>query len=302
MLTHVLQATSAPVVLEGVPILRDGPLVTPRPPDFQLDAIPAISRKKRASRQTETAQSPYSFGRSFSSFLRFCFAKERRGHDARNRGFGPASCSRDLVFLRGTLLARRAEDWCSQRAALQTQMPNEATDGLAPSGFGLFSGAVRADSRGFSPTSEEDPRRQTAGSNSRRAPEAWCTRTGALQRQIPAWLFTLLSKTPPTEWCYSGNPYLIFTLVPFVVCRGRRVIFLRGAVYMMAEKATHFQDYRVMELIMSSPGSSTHKRIGRGVCNVDSTSGDREKQKRRVIWYLQQIHAKSRYEKPPFEL
>ena len=32
MLSHVLQATSAPVVQEEDPTLRDGPLVTPRPP------------------------------------------------------------------------------------------------------------------------------------------------------------------------------------------------------------------------------------------------------------------------------
>ena len=38
-----------------------------------------------------------------------------------------------MVFLRGTLQVHRAEDWCSQRGTLQTQMSNEATDGLATS-------------------------------------------------------------------------------------------------------------------------------------------------------------------------
>ena len=42
---------------------------------------------------------------------------------------------------------------------LQTQMSNEATDGLAQSAFDHFSGVVRAGSCMFSPTSEEDPRR-----------------------------------------------------------------------------------------------------------------------------------------------
>ena len=90
-------------------------------------------------------------------FLRL-YAEERRGHDARNRGFELASCFRSLVFLRGTLQAQSAEDWCSQRSTLQTQMSNEATDGLAPSMLDSLFGAVRADSYEFPPASEEYPR------------------------------------------------------------------------------------------------------------------------------------------------
>ena len=37
--------------------------------------------------------------------------------------------------------------------------------------------------------------------------------------------------------------------------------------------------HRVVELIMSSPDPSKHKRIGQGVRNFDSAVGDREKQK-----------------------
>ena len=66
------------------------------------------------------------------------YAKERIGDDARNRGFGLVSCSRDLVSLRGTLQAQCAGDWCYRRGTLQTQMPNEATDGLAPSVLDVF--------------------------------------------------------------------------------------------------------------------------------------------------------------------
>ena len=47
---------------------------------------------------------------------------------------------------------------------------------------------------------------------------------------------------------------------------------------MMAEKARLFKEHRAVELIMSSPDPSTHKRIGRGVRNVDSAAWDREKQ------------------------
>ena len=46
---------------------------------------------------------------------------------------------------------------------------------------------------------------------------------------------------------------------------------------MMAEKARLFKDHRAVELIMSSPDPSTHKRIGRSVRNFDSTVRDREK-------------------------
>ena len=47
---------------------------------------------------------------------------------------------------------------------------------------------------------------------------------------------------------------------------------------MMAEKARLLKDYRAVELIMSSPDPSTHKRIGRGLRNFDSAVWDREKQ------------------------
>ena len=46
----------------------------------------------------------------------------------------------------------------------------------------------------------------------------------------------------------------------------------------MAEKARLFKDHNALELIMSSPDPSTHKRIGRGVCNFDSAVWDRDKQ------------------------
>ena len=47
---------------------------------------------------------------------------------------------------------------------------------------------------------------------------------------------------------------------------------------MMAEKASIFQNHRAVELIMSSPDPSTHKRIGRGVRSFDSAVGDGGKQ------------------------
>ena len=77
-------------------------------------------------------RAPCPFGRSESCFLRF-YAKERQGHDAESsdsRRDPEAGCSQW-----GTLRAQRAEDWCSQTGALQTDIPNTASDGLAPSTF-----------------------------------------------------------------------------------------------------------------------------------------------------------------------
>ena len=87
------------------------------------------------------------------------------------------------MFLRGTLQAQRTEDWCSQRGKLQTQMSNEAPDGLARSVLDSLSGAARAVSYEFPPTSKEDARQETPGSDSHLAPEAWCSLKGTLQAQ-----------------------------------------------------------------------------------------------------------------------
>ena len=46
----------------------------------------------------------------------------------------------------------------------------------------------------------------------------------------------------------------------------------------MAEKVRLLKDHRAVELIMSSPDPSTHRRIRRGVRNFDSAVWDREKQ------------------------
>ena len=110
-------------------------------------------------------RAPAASGAVGAVFVRL-HAEEQRGHDARNRGFGLGSCCRGLVFPRETLQAQSAEDWCdwcSHRGTLQTQRPNEATDGLEPSVSGSFLGAVRAASHDFPPACKEEPRRATAG-------------------------------------------------------------------------------------------------------------------------------------------
>ena len=67
-------------------------------------------------------------------------------------------------------------------------------------------------------------------------------------------------------------------MVPFVVCRGLRVIFLRGAVY-DGRRKQYFS--KTVEQWSSSCRQLTQahtKRIGRGVRHFDSAVEDREKQ------------------------
>ena len=47
---------------------------------------------------------------------------------------------------------------------------------------------------------------------------------------------------------------------------------------MLAGKARLVKVHRAVELIISSPDLSAHKRTGRGVRNFDSAAWDREKQ------------------------
>ena len=91
------------------------------------------------------------------------------------------------MFLRGTLQAQSAEEWCSQTGTLQTQMSNEATDGLAPSVLDSSLGAAKAASYEFPPVSEEEPRRETPSWTRILLPmpgapvEDWCSEKGTLQ-------------------------------------------------------------------------------------------------------------------------
>ena len=107
------------------------------------------------------------------------------------------------MLLRGTLEVHRAGDWGCQRGTLQTQMCTKANDGLAPSVLDSFSGAARAACYEFPPASEEAPRRETPGSDSHLAPDAWCSRKATLQAQrAEDWCSkkgTLHTHKPPTR-------------------------------------------------------------------------------------------------------
>ena len=60
-------------------------------------------------------------------------------------------------------------------------------------------------------------------------------------------------------------------MVPSVVCRGRRVVSLRGAVYGGGEDPSFpGQLHRGAYYVLADPRG--HKRIGRGVCNFDNAT------------------------------
>ena len=66
------------------------------------------------------------------------------------------------------------------------QMYNEVTDGLARSDFSIFRAHLERILALIRQRAKKDPRRDTTGSDLRRAPVAWFSRTGTLQAQIPA--------------------------------------------------------------------------------------------------------------------
>ena len=179
----MFQATSAPVAQEEDQTLRDGPVVTPRPPARSAGRYSRnITEESRLSLDRNSSE-PLPLGVQLEQFScdyapksEEATARETVGSDSRRAP--EAWCSG-----KGTLQAQRAEDWCFQTETLQTQMPNEATDGLAPSVLDSFLGAMRGASYEFPPASEEDPRRETPGSDSHVAPQARCSRKGTLQAQ-----------------------------------------------------------------------------------------------------------------------
>ena len=145
----------------------------------RLDAIPVIVWKNGAFRQAETTQSPCPFGRSQRAvFLRY-YVKERRGHDTRNRRVGLASCSRRLVFREGHFTGPKCRGLVFPEGALTDPHAQRGYRRVGNVGFGWTIFQLRYG--GFShvsAASEEEPRRETVGSDSHNAPQAWCSRKG----------------------------------------------------------------------------------------------------------------------------
>ena len=165
---------------------------------------------QRGYRRVGTVGVGLFFGCSEGGFLRVS-ASELGGPGARNPGFRLASCSRGLVLPQGDATGPKSRGVVfTEREIADPQMSNDATDGLALSVFDIFRAPLERILALFRQRGKKDPRRETTGSDSRRAPEAWCSQTGALQAQIPRRLLILLSNIPQTAWCCSGSPHPIF--------------------------------------------------------------------------------------------
>ena len=183
-----------------------------------------------------------------------------------------AWCSRN-----GILQAQRAQDWCFPKETLQTQISNEATEGLAPSVFAIFRAYLEQILAFFC---------QRAKANRGEKPQVWI-RVVFPKPGVPGrghcrpHSNTIFD--PSLE--YSTNEVVTFWQPPSYTSPWSPSSFVVDDVpyscaeqYMMAETTRLFQDHRAMELIISSPRPRTRKRIGRGVRIFDSGVVDREKQ------------------------
>ena len=109
---------------------------------------------------------------------------------------------------------------------------------------------------------------------------------GTLQAQIPNTASDgLVPSAFDSSLEYSTDNVVLFWQPPSYFSQWSPSSFVVDVVsyscaeqFMMAGKARLLKDYRTVELIISSPDPSTHKRIGRGVRNFDSAVWDREKQ------------------------
>ena len=139
--------------------------------------------------------------------------------------------------------------------------------------------------------------------------EARCSRTRTLQAQITN---TASDGLAPSSFDssleHSTDKVVLFWQPPSNFSQWSPSSFLVDGVsyscaeqYTMADKARLCKGHRAVELIMSSPDASTHKRIGRGVRSFDSACLERREAKCCVSWHLCQIYAESRHEKSPFE-
>ena len=82
---------------------------------------------------------------------------------------------------KGTLQARRAKDWCSQRRHCRPNCPTRLPMGWHRPGLTIVWTKAERILAFFPTIREEDPRPETAGSDSHRAHDAWCSREAISQ-------------------------------------------------------------------------------------------------------------------------
>ena len=137
-LTHVHQATSAPVAQDRDPTPRKGPVVTPRPPAQSAGRYSRENMEEsRLSSSSNSSEPPVPSGAVRAVPCDFT----PKSDEATTRppvGSGSRRAPEAGRSQTGTLQAQRAGDWCSQTGTLQDHMPNTASDGLAPSTFDPF--------------------------------------------------------------------------------------------------------------------------------------------------------------------
>ena len=134
-LTHVRQATSAPVAQDRDPTLRNEPVVTPR--------LPARSAGRYSREDTEEPRLSSSSNSSEPAIPSGAVRavpcdftpKSDKATTRPLLGSGSRRAPEAGRPQTGTLQVQSAGDWCSQMGTLQAHMPNTASDGLAPSTF-----------------------------------------------------------------------------------------------------------------------------------------------------------------------
>ena len=215
--------------------------------------------------------------------------------------FGLLSCSRGLVLPQGDITGPKSRVLVFPEGDIaDPQMSNEATDGLAPSVFDHFSGAFRADSRTFPPTSEERPEARYHGFGFVSCSRGPVFPDGDIAGPHSNTALTLLLNTPQVVLFWQPPSYFPpWSPSSFAV---DDVPYSCAEQYMMAEKTKLFQDHQAVGLIMSSPSPSTRKRIGRGVRNFDSGVGHREKQNAVLSGTYSKFTQNASTKKSPFEL
>ena len=125
--------------------------------------------------------------------------------------------------------------------AEESQLSPSRTGSEPPAPLGLRQGpswAARAPSVHFSPMSDGPTRPGSVGPDSCRAPRAQRSRSSTLPAPQILTDGSAPSVFDPKPRIFNGTggtvlaaPLMFFAVVPLVVCRGRRVVFLRGAVY-----------------------------------------------------------------------
>ena len=131
---------------------------------------------------------------------------------------------------------RDPEAWCSERGHYRPERP---MPGVPDEDITGPSGEVWCPGRGHYRLERTRPGVSGRGHYRPERPRPGVPGRGHYRPRFPArlptgwhhWLLIVLSNTPQIMWCCSGSPVLFFAVVAFVVCRRRRIIFLRGAGY-----------------------------------------------------------------------